>query len=78
MSEEKPRSVPRRDRGDAEEVEFGVVHPSTAGPIEFLDEVETIDPWDDILDDGRIKYRSVREAYEAGRKEREKREDNDE
>ncbi len=77
MSEDKPRSVPRRDRGDAEEVEFGFIGPD-GQPIEFFEEVESIDKWDDILDDGRIKYRSVREAYEAWRKEREEREDNDE
>ena len=77
MSEEKPRFVPRRDRGDAGEVELGFIGPD-GQPIEFFEEVETIDEWDDILDDGRIKYRSVREAYEAWRKELEEREDNDE
>jgi hypothetical protein len=34
-------------------------------------EVEKIDVWDDILDDGKIKYRTLREAYEAFRAEQE-------
>jgi hypothetical protein len=34
-------------------------------------EVEKIDIWDDILDDGKIKYRTLREAYEAFRDEQE-------
>jgi hypothetical protein len=42
--------------------------------LEFFEEVEPIDPWDDILDDGKIKYRTLAEAYEAYRKERELRE----
>jgi hypothetical protein len=34
------------------------------GGIVFHDEVEPIDPWDDILDDGRIKFRTLHDAYE--------------
>jgi hypothetical protein len=43
-----------------------------AGPIYV--EYSPIDPWDDILHDGRIKYRTLADAYEAYRKERELRE----
>jgi hypothetical protein len=34
------------------------------GGIVFHEEVEPIDPWDDILDDGRIKFRTLHDAYE--------------
>jgi hypothetical protein len=34
------------------------------GGIVFHEEVEPIDPWDDILHDGRIKYRTLHDAYE--------------
>jgi hypothetical protein len=43
-------------------------------PIKVYVEVSPIDPWDDILHDGRIKYRSLADAYEAYRRERELRE----
>ena len=32
--------------------------------LKFFEEVEPIDPWDDILDDGRIKFRTLADAYE--------------
>jgi hypothetical protein len=32
--------------------------------IEFFAEYEPIDVWDDILHDGRIKYRTLADAYE--------------
>ena len=32
--------------------------------LEFHVEVEPIDMWDDILDDGEIKHRSLADAYE--------------
>jgi hypothetical protein len=37
--------------------------------LDFLDEVEAIDPFDDILDDGREpeKHRTLMDAYEAYR-----------
>jgi hypothetical protein len=34
------------------------------GGLEFHDEVEPIDPWGDILHDGRIKYRTLADAWE--------------
>jgi hypothetical protein len=34
------------------------------GSIVFHVEVEPIDPWDDILHDGRIKYRTLAVAWE--------------
>jgi hypothetical protein len=45
------------------------------GGIVFHDEVEPIDPWDDILDDGRIKFRTLHDAYEEFRKIHEERYD---
>ena len=35
--------------------------------LEFHDEAEPIDPWDDILHDGRIKYRTLADAWEEYR-----------
>jgi hypothetical protein len=32
--------------------------------LEFFEEYSPIDPWDDILHDGRIKYRTLAEAWE--------------
>jgi hypothetical protein len=43
--------------------------------LEIHVEVSPIDPWDDILDDGKTKYRTLAEAYEAYRRERELKED---
>jgi hypothetical protein len=43
------------------------------GAIVFHDEVEPIDPWDDILHDGRIKYRTLAEAWEEYRDKKERR-----
>jgi hypothetical protein len=37
----------------------------------FHDDAEDIDPFDDILGDGRVRYRSLRDAYEAYRRQRE-------
>jgi hypothetical protein len=41
--------------------------------IEFHDEVEPIDPWDDILHDGRIKFRTLHDAWEEYRDKKERR-----
>jgi hypothetical protein len=41
--------------------------------IIFHDEVEPIDPWDDILHDGRIKYRSLHDAWQEFRANNEER-----
>jgi hypothetical protein len=41
--------------------------------LEFHDEVEPIDMWDDILHDGRIKYRSLADAWEEYRRINEER-----
>jgi hypothetical protein len=41
--------------------------------LEFFEEVEPIDPWDDLLHDGRIKYRSLAEAWEEFRDRNEER-----
>jgi hypothetical protein len=30
----------------------------------FHEEYSPIDPWDDILDDGKIKYRTLADAWE--------------
>jgi hypothetical protein len=38
------------------------------GGIVFHDEVEPIDPYDDLLSDGRIKYRTLAEAWEEFRR----------
>jgi hypothetical protein len=43
------------------------------GGIVFHDEVEPIDPWDDILHDGRIKHRTLAEAWEEYKKINEER-----
>ncbi len=43
------------------------------GGIVFYDEVEPIDPWDDILHDGRIKHRTLAEAWEEFRDKNEER-----
>jgi hypothetical protein len=40
--------------------------------LEFHDEVEPIDETDDILADGRVKYRALGEAYEEYRRQRER------
>jgi hypothetical protein len=68
--EEKPeRRVPRRDR-DPEHGEMSVVG-SDGKPLQFHDEVEPIDMWDDILDDGREpeKHRTVEDAVDATNRE---------
>ena len=36
--------------------------------LEFFEEVERIDMWDDILDDGRLKHRTLADAWEEFRK----------
>jgi hypothetical protein len=41
--------------------------------LEFFEEVEPIDVWDDILDDGKIKYRTLIEAWEEYRDKKERR-----
>jgi hypothetical protein len=43
------------------------------GGLEFHDEVERIDMWDDILDDGRLKYRTLADAWEEYRDKKERR-----
>jgi hypothetical protein len=43
--------------------------------LKFFEEVEPIDPWDDILHDGRIKYRSLYDAWEEYKKINEERYD---
>jgi hypothetical protein len=43
------------------------------GGLEFFEEVEPIDMWDDILDDGRLKYRTLADAWEGFRKINEER-----
>jgi hypothetical protein len=39
----------------------------------FHEEYEPIDVWDDILDDGKIKYRTLIEAWEEYRDKKERR-----
>jgi hypothetical protein len=39
----------------------------------FHEEYEPIDVWDDILDDGKIKYRTLIEAWEEYRDKNERR-----
>jgi hypothetical protein len=34
------------------------------GGLEFFEEYEPIDVWDDILHDSRIKYRTLHDAWE--------------
>jgi hypothetical protein len=41
--------------------------------LEFFEEYEPIDPWDDLLHGGRIKFRTLHEAYEEFRKINEER-----
>jgi hypothetical protein len=41
--------------------------------LEFFDEVEPIDPWDDILHDGRIHFRTLHDAWEEFRDSNEER-----
>jgi hypothetical protein len=41
--------------------------------LEFFEEVERIDMWDDILHDGRLKYRTLADAWEEFRKINEER-----
>jgi hypothetical protein len=41
--------------------------------ILFHDEVEPIDPWDDILHDGRIHFRTLHDAWEEFRANNEER-----
>jgi hypothetical protein len=41
--------------------------------LEFFEEVERIDRWDDILDDGRIKFRTLADAWQEFRKINEER-----
>jgi hypothetical protein len=41
-------------------------------PLGFHEEVELIDPFDDLLDEGRVKYRSLAEAYREYREQRER------
>jgi hypothetical protein len=41
--------------------------------LEFFEEVEPIDPWDDILDDGRLKYRTLADAWQEYRDKKERR-----
>ena len=41
----------------------------------FVDEVEPIDMWDDILHDGRIKYRTLADAWGEYKKINEERYD---
>jgi hypothetical protein len=43
------------------------------GSLEFHDEVEPIDMWDDILHDGRPKFRTLHDAYEEFKKINEER-----
>jgi hypothetical protein len=43
--------------------------------ILFHDEVEPIDPWDDILHDGRIHFRTLHDAWEEFRANNEERYD---
>jgi len=62
---------------DSDEEDFVAAGPD-GKPIEFHWEVEPIDMWDDILDDGRIKYRTVAKAYEEYMRLREEKESNDE
>lgn len=45
------------------------------GGLEFFEGVEPIDPYDDLLSDGRIKYRTLADAYEEFRKINEERYD---
>jgi hypothetical protein len=39
----------------------------------FFEEVEPIDMWDDILDDGRLKHRTLADAWEEFRRINEER-----
>ena len=39
----------------------------------FFEEVEPIDMWDDILDDGRLKHRTLAEAWQEYRDKKERR-----
>jgi hypothetical protein len=41
--------------------------------LEFFEEVEPIDPWDDILDDGRLKHRTLADAWQEYRDKKERR-----
>ena len=52
----------------------GEFHKEEGDPgLKFFEEVEPIDMWDDILDDGRIKFRTLADAWEEYKKINEQR-----
>jgi hypothetical protein len=71
------RRVPRRDQVRDEDLD-AMLDEQALDPLGFHDEVEAIDPFDDLLDDGRIKYRALAEAYREYRRQREQEDGGDE